>query len=111
MAASYLTPKLKEGETVDLSRYNPRERTNIRVYGFECKDWLPRDVAEYKQRWAANSEPVIIRGKLDSAQRWLREHLYQQDYTIQRFANPDDSHTIHFKNAEEAMLFKLSFSG
>jgi len=109
MAVSYLTPKLREGESVDLSLYSPRERTNIRLYGLACKDWLPRDVTEYKQSWASTSEPVVLRGQLDKAKMWLREHLYQQDYHIEKYARPDDSHVVHFKNAEEAMLFKLAF--
>lgn len=108
MSSKYLTPKLKEGETVDLSLYSPRERTNIRLYGVACKDWTPRDVAEYKQRWAATSEPVVLRGNLDKATRWCRENLFHQDFQIEKFARPDDSHVIHFKNASDAMLFKLA---
>ena len=105
---TYLTPKLKVGETVDLSLYSPRERTNIRLYGLACKDWTPRDVAEYKQGWAADSEPVVVRGNLVHAQRWCRTHLFHQDFYIDKFARPDDSHVIHFKNPEDAMMFKLS---
>lgn len=106
---TYLTPKLKEGETVDLSQYSPRQRTNIRFYGLANKDWTPADVAEYKRKWAINSEPVVIRGGYDRATRWCRTYLYQQDFFIEKFARPDDSHVVHFKNAEDAMLFKLSF--
>ena len=51
MVSSYLTPKLLEGESVDLSLYSPRERTNIRLYGLACKDWTPADVADYKRKW------------------------------------------------------------
>lgn len=111
VSTTYLTPKLKEGETVDLSLYLPRERTNIRLYGLNCKDWTPQDVFEYKRKWAASSEPVVIRGGLDRATRWCRTHLYQQDFYIEKFARPDDSHIVHFKSAEDAMIFKLSFNG
>ena len=54
MVSSYLTTKLREGESVDLSLYSPRERTNIRFYGLDCKDWTPADVADFKRSWAQN---------------------------------------------------------
>jgi hypothetical protein len=108
MTVSYITPKMKEGETIDLSLYSPRERTNIRLYGIECKNWLPRDVAEYRQRWAANCEVVTVRGQLEQGKRWCREHLFMQDWDYRKYANPDDSHLFYFKNPEEAFLFKLS---
>ena len=96
MKTSSITPKLKEGESVDLSLYNPHQRTNIRLYGLECKDWTPAMISEYKHRWAKSSTPVIIRSRYTEAVK---------------YANPDDSHTIHFENPEDAMLFKLAFSG
>ena len=105
---TYLTPKLKEGQEVDLALYGPRERTNIRLYGLECKDWTPRDVAEYKQSWAPTCEVVIVRGQLEKAKAWCKTNLYMQDWDYKKFANPDDSHCFYFKNAPEAMLFKLS---
>lgn len=108
MRSTYITPKLREGETVDLSLYSPRERTNIRLYGLDFKDALPVDIFEYKTKWKSTATKVDIRGKLDKATRWCRTHCFQQDFEIQKYANPDDSHAIYFKNPEEAMLFKLS---
>ena len=108
MVDSYLTPKLKEGETIDLSLYTPSQRTNIRLYGLDCKDWTPLDVFDYRLKWPGNCETVTVRGQLDTATKWCRSHCFHQDFTIQKYANPDDSHSIHFKNAEEALLFRLS---
>ena len=109
MTSTFLTPKLKEGESIDLSLYPPRERTNIRLYGLEHKDWTPMDVADYKQQWMQSATIVNIRGKYEQANRWLKEHLYMQDFVIKKFARPDDSHDVYFKNAEDAMIFKLAF--
>ena len=111
MISSYLTPKLREGETVDLAQFSPRERINIRLYGLACKDWTPQDVFEYKCNWRTDAESVNIKGKLDQAQRWCKTNLYHQDFDIERNAMPDDSHIIRFKNAEDAMIFKIAFSG
>jgi hypothetical protein len=111
MKTSSITPKLKEGESVDLSLYNPHQRTNIRLYGLECKDWTPAMISEYKHKWAKNSTPVIIRGRYTEAVQWCRVHLFNQTFNAVKYANPDDSHTIHFENPEDAMLFKLAFSG
>lgn len=108
MRSTYITPKLSEGETVDLSLYSPRERTNIRLYGLSFKDALPADIFEYKTKWRSNATEVTIRGQLDKATRWCRTHCFMQDYVIKKYANPDDSHAVYFKNPEEAMLFKLS---
>ena len=108
MRSSYITPKLREGEIVDLSLYSPRERTNIRLYGLNFKDALPADIFEYKTKWRKDATEVTVRGRLDKATRWCRTHCYQQDYVIKKYANPDDSHAVYFKNPEEAMLFKLS---
>ena len=108
MRSTYITPKLREGETVDLSLYSPRERTNIRLYGLDFKDATPQDIFEYKNTWKHTATKVDIRGKLSIAQRWCRSNCFQQDYEIQKYANPDDSHAVYFKNPKEAMLFKLS---
>lgn len=108
MVDSYLTPKLKEGETIDLSLFQPRERVSIRLYGLVNKDWTPQDVFEYKTKWKPEAEVVNIRGNLDKAQAWCKTHLYMQDWDIIRHAMPDDSHNVLFKNAKEAMLFRLS---
>jgi hypothetical protein len=108
MRSTYITPKLSEGETVDLSLYSPRERTNIRLYGLNFKDATPADIFEYKNRWKAQSTKITIRGKLSLAQKWCRTHCFHQDFEIQKYANNDDSHAVYFKNQEEAMLFKLS---
>lgn len=109
MIDTFLTPKLKEGESVDLSLYPPRERTNIRLYGLECKHWTPQDVSDYKQQWMSTATLVNIRGRYEQANRWLKEHLYMQDFAIKKFAQPDDSHDVYFKNAEDAMIFRLAF--
>lgn len=111
MSASYITPKLKEGETVDLSLYNPRERTNIRLYGLECKDWVPRDVYESKKSWAESCETITVRGNLDKAIKWCKQNLFMQDWDYRKFAHPDDSHLFYFKNPEDALIFKLSIYG
>jgi hypothetical protein len=108
MRSTYITPKLSEGETVDLSLYSPRERTNSRLYGLNFKDATPADIFEYKNRWKAQSTKITIRGKLSLAQKWCRTHCFHQDFEIQKYANNDDSHAVYFKNQEEAMLFKLS---
>jgi hypothetical protein len=108
MRNTYLTPKLREGETVDLSLYSPRERTNIRLYGLDFKDATPADIFEYKTKWSSTATEVSLRGGLDKATRWCRTHCFQQDFKITKYAKSDDSHAIYFKNAEEAMLFRLS---
>ena len=108
MVDSYLTPRLEEGETVDLSLYPPRQRTNIRLYGLKCKDWTPLMIADYKRKWAPHCETVSVRGRLDKATKWCKTNCFHQDFTIEKFANPDDTHAIHFKNQEEAMLFRLA---
>jgi hypothetical protein len=108
MRSTYITPKLREGETVDLSLYSPRERTNIRLYGLDFKDAIPADISEYKIKWRKNATEITIRGQLDKATRWCRTNCYHQDFIIKKYANPDDSHVVYFKNPEEAMLFRLS---
>jgi hypothetical protein len=104
----FLTPKLREGETVDLSLYEPRQRTNIRLYGVDCKDWTPIDVFEYKNKWRSNCETVNVRGNLDKCKNWCKTNLFMQDWDYQKYARPDDSHEFYFKNPDEAMIFKLS---
>ena len=104
----YLTPKLKENESVDLSQYSPRQRTNISLYGLDFKDATPQDIFEYKNTWKWKATKIDIRGRLSFAQRWCKTNCFHQDFEIQKYANPDDSHAIYFKNPEEAMLFKLS---
>lgn len=108
MRSSYITPKLREGEIVDLSLFSPRERTNIRLYGLDFKDATPQDIFEYKNKWKNNATIVNIRGRLNQCQAWCKTHCYHQDFEIMKYANPDDSHAVYFKNPEEAMLFKLS---
>ena len=108
MRNTYITPKLRERETVDLSLYSPRERTNIRLYGLDFKDATPQDIFEYKNTWKWTATKVDIRGNLSIAQRWCKTNCFHQDFEIQKYANPDDSHAVYFKNPEEAMLFKLS---
>lgn len=68
-------------------------------------------ISEYKHRWAKSSTPVIIRSRYTEAVKWCRLHLFNQTFNAVKYANPDDSHTIHFENPEDAMLFKLAFSG
>jgi len=108
MVDSFLTPKLREGERVDLSLYPPRNRVNIRLYGLECKDWLPQDVFEYKAKWKENAEVVNIRGNFKQAQDWCKQNLYMQDWHSIKHDMPDDSHNFLFKYPEQAMLFKLT---
>ena len=114
MVDSYLTPKLKEGESVDLSLYPPRARVNIRLYGLACKDWTPADVADFKRSWAEQSHPVTIENRLyEKAKRWCRENCYHQDFHILKSLLQDDTRVIavHFRRPEDAMIFKIAFSG
>ena len=114
MASSYLTPKLREGESVDLSLYSPRERTNIRLYGLDCKHWTPADVADFKRSWASQSHPVVIEFCMyEKAKRWCRENCYHQDFHIIKNLLQDDTREIavHFRRPEDAMIFKIAFSG
>lgn len=108
MVDSFLTPKLREGERVDLSLYPPRNRVNIRLYGLECKDWSPQDVFEYKAKWKNNAEVVNIRSNFKQAQDWCKQNLYMQDWHSIKHDMPDDSHNFLFKYPEQAMLFKLT---
>ena len=59
MVDSYLTPKLKEGETVDLSQFTPRQRTNIRLYGLDFKDYTAKEINEYKLNWIENNKDCV----------------------------------------------------
>ena len=108
MSSIYLTPKLKEGESVDLSLYSPRERTNIRLYGLACKDWTFQMHQDYKERWREAAEVVVVRGKLDKAKHWCKENLYMQDWHCAPFGANREGHLFYFKNPQEAMLFKMS---
>ena len=113
MVDSYLTPKLKEGETIDLSLYTPSQRTNIRLYGLDCKDWTPLDVFDYRLKWH-NAEPETVKVQpknLKKATRWCKMNLYHQDFNINKWANAEDSHNFVFKDKENAFLYKLGFSG
>lgn len=111
MVDSFLTPKLKEGETVDLSLYNARQRTNIRLYGLACKDWTPQDVFEYRRKWMETATVVYLRGNLDKATKWCKQYLYHQDFQVKKYATPSDDHAIYFAKAEDAMIFKLAIYG
>tara|TARA_B100000809_G_scaffold218263_1_gene224785 strand:- start:34 stop:375 length:342 start_codon:yes stop_codon:yes gene_type:complete len=110
MHSSLLTPKLKEQESIDLSKYHPRQRTNIRMYGLDCKDWTPQDVTDYKRKWMQSAEEVRVNQSvfgLDECVKWCKINFYHQDFQVKKYARSDDSHTIYFKNPEEAMLFKI----
>ena len=108
-----LTPKLQEEEKVDFSLYNPSQRTNIRLYGLKCKDWTPLMVMEYKKKWAPTGTPVIVKfnKNYEGALKWCRKHLYHHTFNAVKWANSDDSHTFHFENPEDAMIFRLSYKG
>ena len=105
-----LTPKLGDEDTIDISELDPRQRTNIRLYGPNCKDWTPLMISDYKRKWAPTGTPIVI-FNYDSALKWCKKHLYHHTFNATKYANPDDSHSVHFKNAEEAMLFRLSITG
>ena len=105
-----LTPKLVDEDTIDISELDPRQRTNIRLYGPDCKDWTPLMISDYKRKWAPTGTPIVI-FNYDSALKWCKKHLYHHTFNATKYANPDDSHSVHFKNAEEAMLFRLSITG
>lgn len=105
----YLTPKLREGETIELSEYNPRQRTNIRLYGLAAMDWTPRDVFEYKTKWIPRAQ-VINTFELDNGTAWCKQHLFMQDWHVEKHAKFDDSHNFLFKNPEDAMLFRLAIA-
>ena len=111
MRKNYLTPKLKEQQTVDLAQFGPRERVNIRMYGLKCKNWTPLDVTDYKRKWLSAAEEVIVNRDmlgLDQCVVWCKNNLFHQDFQVKKYANPDDSHVIKFKRPEDAMMFKLS---
>lgn len=107
MKETYLTPKLREGQEVDLSKYNPRQRTNIRLYGLDAMNWTPQNVYEYKMKWLPDATRVRIHD-FRVAQKWCKENLFLQDWHINKYHYPDDTHDMLFKNPQEAMLFKLS---
>ncbi len=111
MVDSYLTPKLKEGETVDLSQFTPRQRTNIRLYGLQFKDYTAREITDYKLNWIENNKDcvniAIAKGKRSWVWKFCRKHFYHQDFHIE----PQDRDTIFFKNPQDAMVFKLAYKG
>jgi len=106
MVDSYLTPKLKEGETVDLSQFTPRQRTNIRLYGLGFKDYTASDISKYKQEWMKNCEiiPLYSKGHKTWITKFCRKHFYHQDFHI-------EIDRVFFKNQPDAMVFKLSHKG
>ena len=110
MSQSYLTPKLKEGQEVDLSKYNPRQRTNIRLYGLDNINWNSTNVYEYKMNWLPYGEIVKV-SNWREATRWCKENLFMQDWHLVKYAEQDDTHHMLFKNAPDALLFKLSSVG
>ena len=55
-----LTPKLVDEDTIDISEFDPRQRTNIRLYGPECKDWTPLMISDYKRKWAPTGTPIVV---------------------------------------------------
>ena len=109
MVDSYLTPKLKEGETVDLSQFTPRQRTNIRLYGLEFKDYTVNEISDYKVNWMKNCEKIQLTNKGNRVwiTKFCRTHFYHQDFHIE----PLDRDTIFFKNPQDAMVFKLAYKG
>ena len=109
MVDSYLTPNLKEGETIDLSQFTPRQRTNIRLYGLEFKDFTAIDISKYKEQWMMDCEKVDLtnKGNRVRARKFCRTNFNHQDFHIQ-FQKTD---TIFFKNPEDAMVFKLAYKG
>lgn len=109
MKRTYITPKLREGQEVDLGKYHPRQRTNIRLYGLENKDWTPRDVFSYKTSWMPQSTKIHTHN-LDQGIHWCKQNLYMHQWHIEKYSKPDDSHTFFFENPEDAMIFKLSIS-
>ena len=120
MVDSYLTPKLKEGETVDLSQFTPRQRTNIRLYGLDFKDYTAKEINEYKLNWIENNKDcvniIINDGKRSWVKKFCRKHFYHQDFHIEigkdlRELNTKMDDIIFFKNPQDAMVFKLAYKG
>ena len=129
MVRSYLTPKLREGESVDLSLYEPRQRTNIRLYGLSFKDYHPQMIRDYRMEWMESDTAAIVRidtAKKHEAIKWCRTNLYHQDFarsieeeqgpgsptvTGEQSDNVTQHYSIAFKNPRDAMIFKLAFSG
>jgi hypothetical protein len=109
---TYLTPKLREGETIDLSQYSPRQRTNIRLYGVKYLNWTPADVTDYKQKWKCDktTEMVTIdfKDSVYDKTTWCKTNLFFQDWELQKVARRDGVSAFWFKNSEDAMLFRLS---
>lgn len=102
-----MTPKDLEGQEIDLSKYHPRQRTNIRLYGLTNLNWTPQNVYEFKMRWLPDGTRIKIYD-FRQAQKWCKEHIWLQDWHINKYVDLDDSHEILFRRPEDAMLFKLS---
>jgi len=109
MVDSYLTPNLKKGETIDLSHFTPRQRTNIRLYGLEFKDFTAMDIAKYKEEWMKDCEKIDLTnsGNRVWARKFCRTNFNHQDFHIE-FQTTD---IIFFKNPQDAMVFKLAYKG
>ncbi len=109
MVDSYLTPNLKEGETINLSLFTPRQRTNIRLYGLEFKDFTAMDIARYKEEWMKDCEKVDLtnRGNRVWARKFCRKNFNHQNFHME-FQKND---IIFFKNPQDAMVFKLAYKG
>ena len=94
MVDSYLTPNPKEGETIDLSQFTPRQRTNIRLYGLDFKDFTAIDIANYKSEWMKNCEKVDLATKEIG---FGQENFVEQTLTIK----------IFILNFKQQILFSL----
>lgn len=107
MKSSLLTPK--NNADIDLSKYTPQQRSNIRLYGLECADWTARDVFEYKTKWLKTGE-IVQTFHLSQGQAWCKHNLPMHKWHVNKNAVPDDSHEFIFENSEDALLFKLSMA-
>ena len=102
MVDSYLTPNLKEGETIDLSQFTPRQRTNIRLYGLEFKDYTAIDIANYKSEWMKNCEKVDLpKGNRVWARKFCRTN-FNQDYRIR-----NNRYYFHLKSSKMQWYLNL----
>ena len=71
----------------------------------------PADVADFKRSWTQNPS-VTIKGHLqEKAKRWCRENCYR-DFIIKSLLQDDTKIiAVHFRRAEDAFIFKMTFSG
>lgn len=99
-------PKDANGEIIDLSMYNPRQRTNIRMYGIEHADWIPQDVADYRRNWMSKSPAKVNVKEFHKSRKWLNENLYRHQWDIS-YTGPYQT-TVFFEREEDAFLFKLA---